>query len=329
VRSVNRVLTTATAAVLAAVALYAAYELRHALLILYIAAVLGVLFDPLLERVRRLHVRGRHPSRGAAAAIVTLLTAAVLVLIGFAIVPPVTSDATRLEQQWPQQSARLFDWLHRTIPFTRSVTSATVSRWVGQLGGRAPVRTAGATAMDMLTTLLLAIYMLVDGPEAFEWMVSLARATARPRLRDAFRAGAHRMQDWVAGQSVLMLTHGGSALITFWLLGLPYFLALAVFAAVINIIPVLGPILTLGAASLVALATAPGKLLGVVIFYLAYHNTEGIYLQPRIMASAVGMPAVAIVAALVIGDEVAGFIGMALAVPTAVLIAELKREYAR
>ena len=61
------------------------------------------------------------------------------------------------------------------------------------------------------------------------------------------------------------------------------------------------------------LLPSPGKLLGVAIFYLAYHNAEGMYLQPCIMASAVGMPGVAIVAALLFGGEIAGFVGMAFA----------------
>ena len=74
---------------------------------------------------------------------------------------------------------------------------------------------------------------------------------------------------------MLMLTHGGSALVTFWLLGL-------------------------------------------------YHNIEGALLQPRITAHAVGVPGIAVIAALVIGYDVAGIVGMVIAVPTAVLIAEFR-----
>jgi predicted PurR-regulated permease PerM len=316
-----------TAAAAAVVALYALYELRHALLILYVAIVLAVLLDPLVNRVRRARIGRYRLGRGAAVTVVALFTAAALVLIGFVVVPPVARDATLLQAQWPQKSAELFDRMHGALPISRELTADTVAQWLRSLAGRSTVLTLGATVMDVLTTLVLAIYLMVDGSTAFDWGLSLVPDRRQAKLRIALRAAARRMQRWVGGQALLMLTHGGSALIVFWLMGLPYSVALAVFAAIINIIPVLGPILTLAAAGLVVVVTSPGKLLGVAIFYLAYHNAEGMYLQPRIMASAVGMPGVAIVAALLFGGEIAGFVGMAFAVPTAVLIAEVKAQY--
>lgn len=325
VRTLNSIGKAAFIAAATVIALYTLYTVRHALFTLYVACVLAVLFDPLVRLIRRARIRHYRPSRGMATAVTVLLTAALLVLIGFVIVPPVMTDAAQLQRQWPETSAQLFDSIHRTLPFSRSLTADSVAAWLHRVAGKTPVLTVGATMMDVLVTLLLAIYMLADGPTAFEWMVSFAPDPWQRRTADAFRSAARRMQGWVGGQGVLMLTHGGSAFITFWLLGLPYVFALAVFAAAINVIPVLGPILTLVVASLVALTSSPEKLLGVAIFYLAYHNAEGLYLQPRIMSSAVGIPGVAIVVALVIGDEIAGFIGMALAVPTAVLVAELKR----
>jgi predicted PurR-regulated permease PerM len=319
---------TAVLVALSVLALYVLHAFRHALLLLYVAAVVAVLFDPLVRRAQQIRVRRHRPGRGAATAIVALLAAGFLVLIGFVVVPPVLANASQLALDWPERSARLLDWLHRTLPFSRGLTAGRVAAWLGHFTGRSPLLTIGATAMDVLTTLLLTIYMLADGPAAFAWLLSLAPQHARPQLESVLRAAARRMQRWVGGQSLLMLTHGVSALLTFWLLGLPYAPALAVFAGVINVIPALGPILTLAAAGLVALVSSPGKLLGIVIFYIAYHNAEGIYLQPRIMASAVGIPGVAIIAALLLGEETAGFIGMALSVPTAVLVAELKKHYA-
>jgi len=317
------------AATLTIITAYVLYELRHALLIIYVAVVLAILFDPLVERLQHIHIHRFHPNRGMATALVSIATAAVLLLVVVVILPPIVSDATRLETQWPEKSARIMDSIHRYVPFSQSVTQESIGGWLrSAVGGHSAVMTIGATTIDVLTTLLLAIYMLADGPRAFEWAMSLIPENARPRLAAALRAGAHRMQGWVSGQGLLMLIHGCSALVTFWLIGLPYFWALALFAAIINIIPVLGPVLTLLAAGLIALIDSPGKLVGVVAFYLVYHNTEGIFLQPRIMKSAVGIPGVAVIAALIIGDEVAGFVGMALSVPTAVLLAESKNHYA-
>jgi len=200
---------------------------------------------------------------------------------------------------------------------------------VAEWTGGSPMRTVGASVLDILTTALIAVYLLVDASRTLHWSFSLVASRHRETIRDAFEKSAERMQRWVGGQGILMLTHGGSALLTFWLLGLPYFLVVAVFAALINVIPFLGPILTLIVAGLIAAVEAPGKLLGVVIFYLAYHNVEGAFLQPRIMSHAVGVPGITVIIALLIGYELAGIVGMLVSVPTAVLIAELKADLLR
>ena len=314
-------------AVLVVLILYTLYELRHALLIIYIATLLAILFEPGVRTVRRLRLGRWQPGRAAATAIVSLCVIGILVLIGTVVVPPVVSDATRFAGNWPSHSERLFDWIHRHVPFTASVTPDSLRRTFQGTVGRSTMLTIGASVLDILTTLLIGVYLLAQGPRAFAWTLSLAPEAQRARLGEALQHGARRTQHWVAGQGLLMLIHGGSAFVTFWLIGLPYFTALGVFAGVINVIPVLGPILTLVAAGLIAAIDAPGKLVGVVIFYLVYHNVEGVFLQPRIMSAAVGIPAVAVVLALVIGDEVAGIVGMAFSVPTAVLVAELKNRY--
>jgi len=326
--AVGSIASASAAALVTIVLSYTLYELRHTLLMLYVAGVFAVLFSPFVDAVRGIRVRHYQPTRGIATAIVTLLTALVIALLVFVVVPPLISDAQQLEADWPARAGQLFDSLHQHVPFSRSITATSLVEWIQRTLGQTPVMALSGTAMDVLATLLLSIYLLADGPRVFTWCLSLVPQTERPRFDEALRDGATRMHKWVAAQGLMMLIHGGSALVTFWLLGLPFFLPLGVFAGIVNIIPVLGPILTLIAASVVAVTSSPGKLLGVVIFYLVYHNTEGAYLQPRIMSSAVGIPGAAVIIALVIGDAVAGIVGMLVSVPTAVLLATLKHHYA-
>jgi predicted PurR-regulated permease PerM len=81
-------------------------------------------------------------------------------------------------------------------------------------------------------------------------------------------------------------------------------------------------------AGLVAAIDSWMKVLGVVIFYLVYQQVENAYLTPRIMRSTVGLPGVAVLAALVIGSELAGVVGAVVAVPSAALISTFIDEYA-
>jgi predicted PurR-regulated permease PerM len=135
------------------------------------------------------------------------------------------------------------------------------------------------------------------------------------------------MRGWLAGQFLLMLILGVSSGVTFGLLGIPYFYLLAVFAAVANIIPLLGPLVTVILAAGVAATDALWKVLGVVIFYFVYQQVENAFLTPRIMKAQVELSSAVVVIALLIGSALAGIPGALVAVPTAVLVSEIAGEY--
>jgi predicted PurR-regulated permease PerM len=80
-------------------------------------------------------------------------------------------------------------------------------------------------------------------------------------------------------------------------------------------------------ALLVAAVDSWGRVIGVAIFYAIYLQVENSFLVPRIMKSRVGLPGLAILVALLIGSALAGVVGAMVAVPTAVLVAELINEY--
>jgi predicted PurR-regulated permease PerM len=151
--------------------------------------------------------------------------------------------------------------------------------------------------------------------------------TARSRLKKTLERSAQRMQRWLYGQLILMLILGSSSAVVFGLLGLRYFYALAVFAALANFVPILGPIATVVVAGTIAGLDSWTKLLGVIIFYAVYQQVENAYLTPRIMRAEVDLPGVAVIVALTIGAELAGLLGAIVAVPIAALIATMLDEY--
>jgi predicted PurR-regulated permease PerM len=135
------------------------------------------------------------------------------------------------------------------------------------------------------------------------------------------------MRGWLAGQMLLMAILGSASLITFGLMGIPYFYLLGVFAGIANIIPLIGPFVTVLLASLIAATQSLWKVLGVLIFYAVYQQVEEAFLTPRIMKAQVELSPPVIVIALLLGSEIAGIAGALVAVPSAVLFVELAGEY--
>jgi predicted PurR-regulated permease PerM len=157
--------------------------------------------------------------------------------------------------------------------------------------------------------------------------MSLFSPAVASRLDPTLRRAGVRMRGWISGQLMLMLILGSASAVVFGILGIRYFYLLAVIAGVANIIPLLGPILTVVLAGLAAAMDSWGKVLGVFIFYAIYQQAENAFLTPRIMKSQVPLSSTAVIVALLLGGEVAGVAGALVAVPSAVLVSVLLDEY--
>src|SRR6185437_7178085 len=304
-----------------------AWYLRRALLLIYVSVLLAVLLAPIVAFIRKIRIRKWHPSQGAAVAILYLGMLALLAVALIYFVPLVAKDMKGIQQIWPKRLEELQAWLHHYVPML-NLTAEQMNSYIHQFIGQ-NLQPGKLTRMVIAigTVLLASAYFIVDGRQSIAWAVSLFPSDKQQRVETTLLRGGRHMQRWLSGQAILMLIHGTSALIVFGLLHMQFFYALALFAGVINIIPVLGPVITVIVAGLLAAIHSVSKLLGVVIFFVVYHNVESSLLNPRIMESKVKIPAVTIVVALVLGEAFAGIVGMLIAVPSAVLISVLINEY--
>jgi predicted PurR-regulated permease PerM len=310
--------------VLAAAAVLAWY-LRHALLLVYISAVFAVVFRPAVDRVHRARILGWQPSRGAA--LLLMVAAGVIalaVLLAFAI-PPLINDAGDFARRAPELIDRLRERA-RSVPMLRNIP---VHQLPGGLAARAGAIATGVGGVlaDTLTVLLLIAYLVLDGPRLLRTLLRTVPLSARDRLSRTLERAAQRMRGWLAGQLLLMLILGVSSGVTFGVMRIPYFYLLAVFAGVANIIPLLGPLVTVVLAGAVAATESGRKALGVLVFYLVYQQVENAFLTPRIMKSKAQMSSAVVLLALLTGSELAGIAGALVAVPSAVLVTEIAGEY--
>ena len=102
-----------------------------------------------------------------------------------------------------------------------------------------------------------------------------------------------------------------------WLLGVPFALVLGLVAGITELIPVIGPWLGAIPGLLVVLATAPEKFIWVALLYLGVQLLENSLLVPRIQGESLNLHPVMVLAALIVGSEVAGLWGMILGPPLA------------
>jgi|RhiMetdeSRZDD1v2_1073273.scaffolds.fasta_scaffold107154_4 predicted PurR-regulated permease PerM len=309
-------------------ALYVAYLVRDVLLLVYVSALFAVVISPGIRIVRRIHIGKWRPSRGLSILIILVFGLGLLGLLLAFVIPPIYRDAEALATAWPQHLAALSQKI-RSFPFARNLDPGIVRQHAATaIGGALGVFTTLAGGLlGFFSFLILTAYFVVDGERAFDWAVSLVPREHQSRLRMTLVRAESRMRLWLVGQGALMLILGTLTLIVFGFLGIKYFYALAVFAGVTNFIPIIGPLASFALSAVVAALESPGKLLAVVIFYVAYQQVESAFLTPRIMKSTVDLPALAVIIALAIGGSLAGILGALIAVPSAALAAVLIDEY--
>ena len=161
--------------------------------------------------------------------------------------------------------------------------------------------TGRATVVRVIAGIVLTVYFILEGDEAYAWFLSLFPVERRLRLDQTLARASARMGRWLLGQGTLMLILGVSSTIVFALLQIRYAYALGVIMGLFNLVPVAGALISVSLVVLVAALDSWGRVAGVLIFYFAYLQVENTWLTPRIMRTQVDLAGLTILIALLIG----------------------------
>lgn len=304
---------------------------RDAVLLLYVSGLFAVVLMPVVRAVEKLHIGRWRPKKAASITIMLLAVAAGLSGFGYLAIPPVAHDLEQLSNQ-SSSIPSLIDKLH-SMPIVNHIDTDELSaRLQGGISHAAAyillgVKSWAGKLADLLTAMVLTIYFILEGDVAYAWFLSFIPPRRRERLNQTLCRSAARMGRWLLGQASLMLILGVCSTTVYALLHVRYAYALGVLTGLLNIVPVLGAAISIVLVLAIAAINSWTTVLGVAIFYVIYIWIENSYLTPRIMQSRVNLPGLGILVALLFGFAFAGVVGALVAVPTAVLVAELLDEY--
>ena len=309
------------------------YLARGALLLVYVSVVLAIGFSPIVRTIERHPVKrgDRAVPRWLAILVVYLVIVATLTTIGFLVIPPLVDQArelwTRLPLLLDQAQTFLIDrgLLNHRITLEEAVRSAPGTGTAVGTVGRAVTGIAEAV-FGFITILILTFYLLIDAEALFTAFARLFPRETRPRVVEVSRKITTKVSAWLNGQLILAGTIGSTAAIGLYLLGVPYFYVLALIAAIGEMVPVIGPVLSSVPAILAGLSVSPQTALFVALFWIAQQQIENHLLVPKVMQRQVGVSPVIVISALLIGGSVLGIIGALLAVPTAAIIQVIMSE---
>ena len=312
---------------------YLAWLVRGVLVLLYVSALFAVILAPVVKATARFRIRSWQPLKGSRAILFLLLAVAGAIAIYISLaLPPVVRDIQDFSTNMPTRIPGLLARI-KQLPFAGNLNMGQISADIQGYASRAAesvllsVRSWAGRLANIAMGVILTVYFILEGDQAYQWFLSFFPPENRDRLDGVLQRAEIRMGRWLLGQGTLMLILGVSSTIVYAALHVRYAYALGVLTGLLNIIPVLGSAISIALALVIAAVDSWGRVLGVAIFYVVYIQVENSYLTPRIMQSRVHLPGIAVIVSLLLGFSLAGVIGAMVSVPTAVLVALLLEEY--
>ncbi|KQO98449.1 AI-2E family transporter [Leifsonia sp. Leaf264] len=310
----------------AAAAMWGLAKLSEIVIPVLIAILLGSLLVPVVGFLKR----KRWP---AWAAVTATLGGTVLILGGLVTVAVIQiirgsrDVAGRAVEFWDSVKVFLHDsplgltnteingYVDSAVDAVQSDSSALLSGAMSVGSG------VGHVGVGLALAFFTLLFILIDGPRIWSWIVTLFPARARTKADGAGKvawatlSSFAKIQVLVAGIDALGIGLGAA------LLGVPMAVPIAILVFMGAFIPVVGALVAGAVAVILALLySGPWIALWMLVVIIAVQQLEGHILQPLVMGNAVKVHPLAVVLAVAVGSLVAGIPGALFAVPVAAVV---------
>lgn len=177
--------------------------------------------------------------------------------------------------------------------------------------------------ITLLVTLMVAAFLSIDVPGIKRFIRSLFPKDDQKSVDELMGELNEGLSGVIRGQLIIALVNGGLTWIGLVVFGIKYSFVIAVFAAVLSLIPIFGSIISTIPAVLLGFTQSAFAAFGILIWIIVIHFIEGNILNPKIIGSSAAMHPAVIIFALISGEHSYGIVGAILAVPIASVIQTL------
>lgn len=278
----------------------------------------GILLAIVLRTLSGWVSSGLRLPRGAALLLVVSAILGLAALVGALYAPTIAEQSDELATQLPRVVSDL----------TARIRDYSWGRWIlGELSGQAPggsemvqqASWAAGTLMSLLTAiavvLFVGIYLAVEPGPYVRGVLRLFPMSRRHRVAEALYACLHVLRSWLFGQAIAMVIVGTVMGVGLAIIGVRLSLILGVLAGLFEFVPVVGPVVAVLPALLLALAESGRQALWVLALYTVIQSAESYVITPLVQRRAVEMPPVMTIVAQLSLGWLAGPMGLLVAVP--------------
>ena len=183
-------------------------------------------------------------------------------------------------------------------------------------------------AFSLILIVVFSFYLSVQehGIEKFLQLVTPGKY--EKYVLDLWMRSQIKIGRWLQGQVLLGALVGVLVFLGLTILGVKYALMLAILAAILELLPIFGPIIAALPAIAVAFLQSPSSALMVVGLYVIIQQFESHLIYPVVVRKIVGVPSLLVVIAIIAGAKLGGLWGILLAVPISAILIEFLNDLA-
>lgn len=296
---------------------------EHLISLLTISAILAFLLNYPVRFIARFY-----RSRSQAVIVVLLITLTLLVILGITLVPMVIDQFTQLLNNipaWLDSSNDNLDKLEtwakaRRLPLNLKAISyrlnTRIESEVQVLATQAVGFALGTLSglFDTILVIVLAFYMLLYGASLWRGLINLLPSKIAIPFSESLRLN---FQNFFISQILLALFMVATLTPIFLALRVPFALLFALLIGVAEFIPFIGATLGIGLVTILVMLNSFWLGIRVAIAAVVMQQIKDNILAPRLMGEFIGLNPIVIFIALLVGGQVAGVLGVIVAVPIA------------
>jgi predicted PurR-regulated permease PerM len=313
----------------AALLAYALVFLWRFELLLILAVLIATAFRPMLKWMEG---RGWPKWTGVFAAgfIMLGITAAVIGMI----IPVVGNQSVDFVKRLPELKAALLERITSIAPL-RNIVEPMMNgpsfsdpqpmlKQLMAFGSRALEHT-----IEYFMVLIMALYLVMDGPRVYCWLVAFLPPRHRAKTAVAADDITSVVGHYVGGQLITSALASAFAFVVLLVLRVPNAAMLAVLAGVFDVLPIIGFFLFTIPAVLMALTVSPTAAIMVALLYTVYNLIENYFIVPKVYGNRLRLSTLAVLITCLVSGLLAGVIGVIIALPIVACYPAIERVWLR
>lgn len=308
-------------------AIYLVYLMKDIVFLLIAVLILTTALEPIVARLAKIGI-----PRAFSILICYLFILIILSFALYLIIPPVASQLKDLAMNIPYYTEKVSQFNDANASQIQNILSQFGSK-LSNFGGDAinALFSFFGGVVSAVTIFVLTFYILVDENGIRKTILNLIPEDRKETTLKISNKIGTKIGLWLRGQLSLMVIMGIANGLVYYFMGVPYALTIAIIAGILEIIPIIGPVVAAIIGVIVAFVAGVviWKILIIIGLLILISQLENSILVPKIMQKAVGISPFFVILALLIGNKLLGIPGAILAIPLAAGLQVLFQEYNR